>query len=119
MPLANTRTRIRGMNRRQRKKIRVGEFQEFVFAFRLATHTPLSAGDFAHFSAEFGRFVGEAGPIVGGMARLEEHGAIFGSVASRDRGSPSEENRSAVEGWLKARPEVASTEVGPMFDAWR
>ena len=119
MPHANTRTRIRGMNRRQRKKIRVGEFQEFVFAFRLATHAPLSASEFAHFSEAFGRFVGDTGPIVGGMARLEEDGAIFGSVASRHRGSPSEANRVAVEGWFSARAEVAKIEVGPMFDAWR
>jgi uncharacterized protein YggL (DUF469 family) len=53
------------------------------------------------------------------MARLEEDGAIFGSVASRDRGSPSEENRAAVEGWFSARAEVSKVEVGPMFDAWR
>jgi uncharacterized protein len=119
MPHANTRTRIRGMNRRQRKKRRVGEFQEFVFAFRLATHAPLSASEFAGFSTEFGRFVDGHGPIVGGMARLEQDGAIFGSVASRDRGSPTEANRVAVEAWFSARAEVASVEVGSMFDAWR
>lgn len=118
MPLANTRSRIRGMNRRQRKKLRVGEFQEFVFAFRLTTHAPLTGAGFAQLGSAFGRFVRDSGPLAGGLARGED-GAIRGSVAGRDRGSPTEANRTAVEGWFSARAEVATVEVGPMFDAWR
>ena len=37
---------------------------------------------------------------------------------SHIRGSVSEEQRQAVENWLKARSELAVCEVGPLQDAW-
>ena len=42
----------------------------------------------------------------------------YGLVCLQKRGSVSEEQRAAVEAWLKARPELTSVEVSPLLDVW-
>nr|BFE90130.1 hypothetical protein GCM10020185_06660 [Pseudomonas brassicacearum subsp. brassicacearum] len=45
-------------------------------------------------------------------------GDDYGLVCLQKRGSVSEEQRAAVEAWLKARPELTSVEVSPLMDVW-
>ncbi|WP_060477675.1 50S ribosome-binding protein YggL [Pseudomonas monteilii] len=45
-------------------------------------------------------------------------GDDFGLVCSAKRGSVSEEQRAAVEAWLKGRSELTNIEVSPLLDAW-
>ncbi|NWD04958.1 50S ribosome-binding protein YggL [Pseudomonas gingeri] len=45
-------------------------------------------------------------------------GDDYGLVCLIKRGSVSEEQRAAVEGWLKARSELSSAEVSPLLDVW-
>ncbi len=39
-------------------------------------------------------------------------------MCSVKRGSVSEEQRAAVEAWLKGRSELTKIEVSPLLDAW-
>ena len=45
-------------------------------------------------------------------------GDDYGLVCLQKRGSVSEEQRAAVEAWLKARPELTNVEVSPLLDVW-
>lgn len=45
-------------------------------------------------------------------------GDDFGLVCKAERGSVTEEQRAAVEAWLKGRSELTNIEVSPLLDAW-
>ena len=45
-------------------------------------------------------------------------GDDFGLVCKASRGSVTEEQRAAVEAWLKGRSELTKIEVSPLLDAW-
>ncbi len=45
-------------------------------------------------------------------------GDDYGLVCSVKRGSVTEEQRAAVESWLKGRSELTKVEVSPLLDAW-
>lgn len=45
-------------------------------------------------------------------------GDDFGLVCKADRGSVTEEQRAAVQAWLKGRSELTKIEVSPLLDAW-
>lgn len=52
-------------------------------------------------------------------ADLAVAGWIDGCCVCRfGRGSVSEAERAAVLRWLRARPEFASVQAGPLYDAW-
>lgn len=110
--------KFRRLNRRQRKKIRVGEFQELVFEVRVQFHQPMD--DEAHdaFLDGFIEIIESRHLAVGGMGGqlpLKETGGV---VSAWGRGSPTEADRAAVEDWLRQRPEVASAYVGALVDGW-
>ncbi|WP_343077589.1 50S ribosome-binding protein YggL [Pseudomonas sp.] len=45
-------------------------------------------------------------------------GDDYGLVCLQKRGSVSEEQRAAVEAWLKTRSELTKAEVSPLLDVW-
>ncbi|MDF2796338.1 MAG: hypothetical protein K0S85_4091 [Pseudomonas orientalis] len=45
-------------------------------------------------------------------------GDDYGLVCLQKRGSVSEEQRAAVDAWLKTRSELTKAEVSPLLDVW-
>jgi len=103
-------------NRRQRKKFRVGEFQEFGFCVSAQLVDGL---DHDAKVAACDAFISEC--IEGN--RLTYGGAVDdcldGVVAPEgNRSSATEEHRQLVQSWLESRAEFVSVRVGQLVDAW-
>ena len=99
-------------SRRLRKKLCVGEFQELGFELNLEFQEDLSDEAVDAFLDAFLAQAMDANGLdyVGGED--------FGLVCLAERGSVSEEQRSAVQSWLQGRPELTKIEVSPLLDAW-
>ncbi|MFI7857584.1 MULTISPECIES: YggL family protein [Pseudomonas] len=99
-------------SRRLRKKLCVDEFQELGFELNLGFKEDLSDEAIDAFLDAFLTEAMDANGLdyVGGDD--------FGLVCSAKRGSVSEEQRAAVEAWLKGRSELTNIEVSPLLDAW-
>jgi uncharacterized protein YggL (DUF469 family) len=99
-------------SRRRRKKLCVDEFQELGFELNLDFKEVLA--DEA-IDAFLDAFLTEAMDNNG----LDYVGGDdYGLVCLANRGSVSEEQRAAVEAWLKSRDELVKVEVSPLLDAW-
>lgn len=108
---------IRRLNPRQRKKLRVAEFQELACEFELAFAAPLDDAAYASFINDFIDFAEDRGLLLsafGGRLPIERTDGLV----SAERGSVSEEDRSALIAWLQARTEVTRAEAGPLRDGW-
>jgi len=103
------------MNKRIRKKHRIGEFQEL--GFELAFRIPESY-DPATADAVIDDFLAQA--IAGNDLAFFGSGlhAVDGTVIAAARGSVTPAQREAVDAWLTARDEVEAHTVGPLSDAW-
>lgn len=99
-------------SRRLRKKLCVDEFQELGFELNLDFKEDLS--DEA-IDAFLDAFLIEA---MDGNKLDYVGGDDYGLVCTAGRGSVSEEQRAAVEAWLKGRSELTRVEVSPLLDAW-
>ena len=99
-------------SRRLRKKLCVDEFQELGFELNLNFKEDLSDAAIDTFLEDFLRDAMTANGLgyVGGDD--------FGLVCSAKRGSVSEEQRAAVEAWLKGRSELTDFSVSPLLDVW-
>jgi uncharacterized protein YggL (DUF469 family) len=99
-------------SRRLRKKLCVDEFQELGFELNLEFKENLSEGEIDAFLEAFLSEAMKANGVdyVGGED--------FGLVCLAKRGSVSEEQRAAVEAWLKGRPELTKVDVSPLLDVW-
>ena len=99
-------------SRRLRKKLCVDEFQELGFELNLEFKEGL---DDEAVDTFLDAFLTEAMDANG----LDYAGGDdFGLVCLANRGSVTEEQRAAVEAWLKGRSEVVKAEVSPLLDAW-
>ncbi len=96
-------------SRRQRKKLHVGEFQEFGFAFK--TQLKEGAREELFVDALLEEVIEPNGLEFGGWA----HG---GFITKSERGSVSAQERAALIDWLRARSDVASARVSELVDAW-
>ncbi|WP_263265110.1 YggL family protein [Pseudomonas sp. RIT-PI-S] len=99
-------------SRRLRKKLCVDEFQELGFELNLEFKEDLSEAEIDAFLTAFLDEAMKANGVdyVGGDD--------FGLVCLAKRGSVSEEQRAAVEAWLKGRAELTNVEVSPLLDVW-
>jgi uncharacterized protein YggL (DUF469 family) len=105
------------LNRRQRKKVRVGEFQELVFEIRVSFRQPTEDALLDTFLDDFIGLIESRGLAFGGGVNgssLEGSGV----VSAWGRGSPTDEDRQAVLHWLQQRPEVETADVGAFVDGW-
>lgn len=101
----------RRRSRRLRKKLRIEEFQEFGFEYELTWPTRPSA-------EEQERFIDQLLADVVEPRGLSMGGGMNAGFISARRGSPSEEDRSAFEVWLRRWLGVLAVKVGPLRDAW-
>jgi uncharacterized protein YggL (DUF469 family) len=106
VPMATNRSQ------RLRKKLCVDEFQELGFELNLDFKEDLSEEAIDAFLEAFIKEAMEANGLgyVGGDD--------FGLVCLQKRGSVNEEQRAAVEAWLKNRSELTKYEVSPLLDVW-
>ena len=109
---------VRRLNQRQRKKLRVAEFTEYVFEVELKFGQALDGKSYDRFIDDLSGFLeqrGLLGGAFGGHMPLTETSGVITTV---ERGSPAEEDRDAVEQWLRARSEVAQVRVLELSDGW-
>ena len=102
-------------SKRLRKKLHVGEFQEFGFAISFLLPENLDKEKLDDFSDQF---IGEA---------IEKNNLQFGGGLGKDsfgfvtldrRGSATEEHRALVGSWLASQPIVTQIQIGELVDAW-
>ncbi|MFK3740540.1 50S ribosome-binding protein YggL [Massilia sp. TN1-12] len=111
-------SRIRQLKPRQRKKLRVGEFQEHCFDVELVFHAPMRGEPYHDFINDFFGFLEQRGLLGGGFGGKEPFSETEGAIARIERGSPGEEDREAVVTWLRARQEVVDARAKDFKDAW-
>ncbi len=111
-----TEERLRTMKRRLRKKRYLGEFQEHAFELKIDFTQALNEAALMTFLEDFLEAV-EARQLdyIGGIDSRWLEGTI---MAAKRYSSPSEEDRHAINDWLKKRSEVANCTTGELFDAW-
>ena len=99
-------------NRRLRKKLHLGEFQQLGFEVSISLKPNIGVADVDQFLDEFILDAIEKNDLAFGG------GSDGGFITTWKRGSASEEHRAIVDAWLKRRQEVVSVTVGPLVDAW-
>lgn len=99
-------------SRRLRKKLCVDEFQELGFELSFQYKEAQSAAAIDAFMRRFAADAVEPNELVYGGC--DE----YGFICLAQRGSVTEEQRAAIEGWLKQQPELAEFTAGPLMDAW-
>lgn len=114
-------TRLSRYNRRQRKKLHIGEFQELVFKASVTFDPPLDNKAFDRFLDDVIEFV-ESRNLglwgLGGCAPLSETSGLIQVAYQSPLLSPTEEDRQALLAWLQAYPQASSAQVGDFVDAW-
>ena len=107
--------RIRRLNRRQRKKLRLGEFQELVFALRWTNRQDLNEAEQDVLVDELIELVESRGLLFGGG--FSPHGGD-GIVTRAGRSSTGEADRDALVEWLSKHHAVQAVEAGKFVDGW-
>jgi len=103
---------MRKRNRRLRKKLHLGEFQQLGFEVSITLKPDLGIDALDRLLDEFILDAIEKNELAFGG------GTDGGFITTWKRGSASEAHRAAVENWLSHRPEVVSVTLGPLVDAW-
>lgn len=106
------------MNPRQRKKLRVGEFQEFVFEIKIRFRQPMEDAALDSFMDRFIDLIESRHLIVGGLGGRLPLMETNGIVSAWGRSSPTNEDRLVVQDWLEKHIEVANAEAGSLIDGW-
>lgn len=109
--IASVNGRLRRLNRRQRKKLHVGEFQEFHFE---VSGSLVSGIDEDALLDAFIAWIESCNLYFAGGFNEGE----IGGIVLTDVGSPTEEQRQSVVRWFKERPEVAEVEAGDFQDSF-
>ncbi len=103
---------MRKQNRRLRKKLHLGEFQQLGFEVSITLQPNLEIDALDRFLDEFILDAIEKNQLAFGG------GTDGGFITTWKRGSASEAHRATVENWLGRRPEVVSVTLEPLVDAW-
>ena len=106
--------RPRKHNRRQRKKLHLGEFRVDCFPVKFRLADTLSTVELNEFCDRFITMIENTGLQFGGGGGFEWNGII----EAFERGTTSEGHRNSVLTWLEAQVEVAEADVGQRFDGW-
>ncbi|AHG92877.1 protein of unknown function DUF469 (plasmid) [Gemmatirosa kalamazoonensis] len=103
------------MNKRQRKKYRLGEFQELGFELGFCTPADWSDDEQLDFwDAAIAQIEALGLAIGGGTGTCWD--VYVSSLAERGTVSPAQ--RDALLDWLAAQPGVSDVRAGPLEDAW-
>ncbi|CAB3753789.1 YggL family protein [Paraburkholderia humisilvae] len=103
-------------NRRQRKKLHIGEFREIGFQVTADLSRALNEGQrYALIDAFLEQCIEANGMLFGGGINRDMDGYI---VADGKRKSATEEQRAYVRQWLEGRAEFTAIRVDPLTDAW-
>ncbi|RLD61709.1 MAG: hypothetical protein DRJ05_02015 [Bacteroidetes bacterium] len=104
------------MKKRIRKKLHLGEFQEFGFEISFNLIPNLSDKQLDAFFDEFIMDAVEKNSLFfGGGGNKQEW---EGFLALNRRGSATEGHRANISKWLASNPKVVDFEVGKLIDAW-
>ena len=103
---------MRKRNRRLRKKLHLGEFQQLGFEVSITLKPDLGMDALDRFLDDFILDAIEKNDLAFGG------GTDSGFITTWNRGSTSETHRTIVEDWLSRRQEVVSVRLGPLVDAW-
>jgi uncharacterized protein YggL (DUF469 family) len=109
---------VRRLNRRQRKKLHVGEFREWVFEVCALFHRPLEEAQYNVFLDDFIELIESRRLIVGGMGGKLPLVRTSGVVSVCRRGSVTETDRDTVLNWVQSHPEVAWANASKLVDGW-
>ena len=102
------------LKKRLRKKLHVGEFQQFGFQISAKFDPVLNELDSDRLYDEFIEQIEENGLSFGGGPEN-----IQGFIASPERfGSRTVAQREKIKNWLTGRREISDCEVGNFKDAW-
>lgn len=103
------------MNKRQRKKHHLGEFQELGFKLRFRTPADWSEGQqFEFLDAAIAQIEALGLSVGGGTGTCWD---VYVS-AFAERGTVTAAHRQALVDWLASHPAVSELEPGPLEDAW-
>lgn len=105
-------------NRRQRKKLRLGEFQELGFTLYLTFHTPLDDGAFDPFWDAIIAHIEALDLCVGGLGGQLPIAEAEGFISRWGRGTVTPEQQASLLDWCRARPEVSEARASELVDAW-
>lgn len=112
------RTRLHRWNRRLRKKLHLGEFQELGFTLFLTFHTPLDETAYDPFWDAIIERIEALGLCVGGLGGILPIVETDGFVSSWGHGSVTPEQVSSLLDWCRSRPEVKGARASELVDAW-
>lgn len=99
-------------SRRLRKKLCVDEFQELGFELTMTFKPELSDQVLDTFVDQF------LDDAIAANGLDYVGGEDYGLVCLAKRGSVNEEQRAAVEAWLKGRDELQGFDLSPLQDVW-
>jgi uncharacterized protein YggL (DUF469 family) len=109
---------VRRLNRRQRKKLHVAQYAEYVFEVRVWFEQPLQEADNDQFLDALVQMIESRNLRVTGMGALLPLKKADALIHAWGRRSPTADDQKAVMIWLGQRAEVARVEVGDLVDAW-
>ncbi len=113
-----SKRRLSRLNRRQRKKLYVGEFQELGFWVELKFKSALDDAALDAFCDAVYPALAALGLQIGGLGGWVPLSETDGFVGTLGRGSVTDAQRDAAAAWLKACPAVAQVRVSAWVDAW-
>ena len=104
------------MKKRLRKKLHVGEFQEFGFTVTMKFQESNTEESLNQFVEAFLNEVVDPNGLdfAGSGDRMD----FTGFLVLAKRGSATEAQRAATTAWLETQESVVSFEVGELVDAW-
>ena len=103
---------------RQRRKLRVGEYQEFLFTFELSLKEELSEDEFNGFIKSFYDFLEQHQLNAATFSDVATPLTMSGVVQFEGRGSVTNEHRTLVIDWLNAQALIAECIPSELVDAW-
>lgn len=112
------RGRLTQWNQRQRKKLRVGEYQEFVFRFCLSFSAAQDDALLKQFFDDFYDFLETLKLSAACFPELPPIQTIEGIVQSDGVTRLNAEHQTKVLAWFKTQAQISNSEVGELIDAW-
>lgn len=112
-----SRSRIARLNRRQRKKHHVAEFEELGFTLYVRFHAPQPDAEFGQFMDAFIAVVEQHRLLLGGLGGRPPIVETDGFIVA-ESGSVSAAQRDALLEWLRNWPAVSEARASEWQDAW-